>query len=555
MNRFVKTILGILLGLGLTSVVVYANLDNDVSSFLVSCPNGPLLAITQIDAYTAEIECARAEPSPTETATTAATDTVTATATVTATQTATATATDAPTQTASPTTISTAAPTAAATPTLTATATLTATITPPPLPTQTATGTATAVPLPTYTATPTSTATITPTIILSPTLTPSPTPLPTPTLTPTPTEPGNVIPCGQMWCWENGSAFSPQLVMIGGPQVYWTGTAVDTTAIDAEIERFIDDHGFNGFHIPVFCRWWDINTPDGKCRLVMNQTPDPATFAVLTEIIERTYEAGGMVHLWMYGDTAHRQNPGNLFGFGSAEELALLDQLAARLGPLPGWTMGYGYDISEWADAAQVEAWHAYLQARMDAPHLLGARSEKNSYMDWSVSLEYYGVEWQKPTYQDYANHLVYANGRPAFSEDRFRIREDGQLKDYTMEETRRGLWHATLAGGVANIWGNLSGDDSANDGSGTSLDYPNPEQIKTWSLFWADRFNVNMAVCGDLCLSDGQVTILYGEDTATLDFVGTAIAVDTQLAYQEIEVVDGALPYVSDWAVVMAAP
>ncbi|MAG93645.1 MAG: hypothetical protein CMJ48_07840, partial [Planctomycetaceae bacterium] len=42
--------------------------------------------------------------------------------------------------------------------------------------------------------------------------------------------------------------------------------------------------------------------------------------------------------------------------------------------------------------------------------------------------------------------------------EDRFRIRHSKTYadKDYTMEMTRRGLWHSTMAGGVANIWGHL---------------------------------------------------------------------------------------------------
>ncbi|KAA3665044.1 MAG: hypothetical protein DWQ04_02605, partial [Chloroflexi bacterium] len=57
---------------------------------------------------------------------------------------------------------------------------------------------------------------------------------------------GNVVAAGNKWAWSNGDAFVPQLAMIGGPQLYWTGTAVDTAAIDAEIERFINQHGFNG---------------------------------------------------------------------------------------------------------------------------------------------------------------------------------------------------------------------------------------------------------------------------------------------------------------------
>lgn len=385
--------------------------------------------------------------------------------------------------------------------------------------------------------------------------TPPPTPEPTtPPPTPTAVPPisnnrGNVTTCGQMWCWEDGTAFVPQLVMIGGPQVYWNGSGVNTAAIDAEIQRFIVDHGFNGFHIPVYCRWWDINSNNGKCTNQMSG-PDGHTFDVLTEIINRTYAAGGMVHLWMYGDSSRQQNPSSTFGMNSATERAVLDEIAARLGGLPGWTIGYGYDIQEWANRSAIEQWHNYLQSRMPMNHMMGARGNKNTYSNWSNALEYYSVEWHKPSYQDYVNHLANANGRPAFSEDRFRMRD--RTKDYSMDETRRGLWHSTLAGGVANIWGNLLNDDSANTGEGTSLNYPNPEQIRTYATFWNGRFNANMRVCGPYCLSDGRITVLYGEDTKSLNFSGTAVAVDTRLPYQQIQVSNGALPYVSDWAVVI---
>lgn len=371
---------------------------------------------------------------------------------------------------------------------------------------------------------------------------------------------GRVVADDQQWVWSQGNAFVPQLVMIGGPQVYWNGAGVDTNAIQNEVNRFFNQHGFNGFHVPVFCRWYEINTTNGECHNNMSN-PDLATFAVLDELIQRAYNSGGMVHFWMYGDSARGQNPSTAFGINSATDRRIQRYIAARLGPLPGWTMGYGFDLFEWASDGQIDQWHDTLQANMpDTPHLLGARGHKNQYSDWNADLEYYAVEWHRPDYQDYRDHLANANGRPAFSEDRFRMRQSHPDKDYNMDMTRHGLWHSTLAGGVANIWGNLNGDTSSNNGSGTSLNYPNPEQIRTWADFWHGRFRRGMSPCNNLtdgyCLTDGSTYIFYkeGTDSVQIDVSGNAVAVDTTQAYAEISANTGTwnAPYVSDWAIVV---
>ena len=143
-------------------------------------------------------------------------------------------------------------------------------------------------------------------------------------------------------------------------------------------------------------------------------------------------------------------------------------------------------------------------------------------------------------------------------------MRNEGREKDYNMEETRRGLWHSTMAGGVANIWGNLlSGGD-------ISAPYPNPEQIRTYATFFEDRFKKDMFRCNSLtdgvCLQqpDNAHFLFYKEDTSSIQLnlsgmtgAQTAIAVDTKLAYVEIDL--GTLntlnqtwsaPYISDWAI-----
>ena len=56
----------------------------------------------------------------------------------------------------------------------------------------------------------------------------------------------------------------------------------------------------------------------------------------------------------------------------------------------------------------------------------------------------------------DFLAALKAIPGQPVMSEDRFRIRSVDRYrkKDYSEELTRRGLYHSTMAGGVANIWG-----------------------------------------------------------------------------------------------------
>lgn len=133
---------------------------------------------------------------------------------------------------------------------------------------------------------------------------------------------------------------------------------------------------------------------------------------------------------------------------------------------------------------------------------------------------------------------------------------------------TRHGLWHSTLAGGVANIWGYLV--PAADEGG--SQPYPNREQIRTYAKFFEHRFQRGMERANDLTdglalawrNAGGARFVFYKEDADAirLDLSGMqgdapAIAVDTKIAYKEVDL--GRLrpreqtwkpPYVSDWAI-----
>lgn len=169
--------------------------------------------------------------------------------------------------------------------------------------------------------------------------------------------------------------------------------------------------------------------------------------------------------------------------------------------------------------------------------------------------------------YDIYVKAITQYPNQPTFLEDRFRVRKNVYPdKDYDFEMTRRGLWHSTMAGGAANIWGNLLNPRP----DGVSHPYPNKEQIKTWSLFWQDRFKKEMvrdnSITDGLCLKvPGDLLAFYKEnadsikmDLSELKDKFDAVAVDTRKKYKELRLLHFSAkpnqvfkaPYKSDWAV-----
>jgi hypothetical protein len=201
-------------------------------------------------------------------------------------------------------------------------------------------------------------------------------------------------------------------------------------------------------------------------------------------------------------------------------------------------------------------------------PHMLGCRAHKNRLTQIYEGLDYAGYEQHRPDYAMYLKTIRCRPNKPAFSEDRFRIRQNSRYayKDYDMTMTRRGLWHSTLAGGVANIWGCLDGQPSELG----SKPYPKPYQIKTYARFFEHRFLNGMVPAPDLsdglCLRvpAGTHFVFYKEDAASLSMDLSAmsgrqpaVAVDACKPYREIPL--GQLepraqtwraPYRSDWAI-----
>jgi hypothetical protein len=373
---------------------------------------------------------------------------------------------------------------------------------------------------------------------------------------------------GNGWAWQTGEStnavelFVPQLVMVRDLPAYR-----DRAKIDSDIQRWLVDHGFNGIHIGVLGRWFDFDQISADKIASADPNPDPRTFHVLEQLITRFHQAGGLVHIWAWGDESRRMTP-KKWGLNGRSDKRLQRYIAARLGPLPGWTMSYGFDLWEWVDGLQLAEWHRHLHSHLGWPHLLGARWEKNQLSQATEVLDYSSYEQHRPGYAKYVEMIEKRPNKPSFAEDRFRVRKPSPYpdKDYDLDMTRRGLWHSTMAGGVANIWGYLVPSDD----EGGSRPYPNREQIQTWARFIKQRFVRGMQRANHLtdgfALASTSLLVFYKEDidSIRLDLSGVksivrAVAVDTKKPYAEIDL--GPLksrpqtwkaPHQSDWALAL---
>ena len=384
------------------------------------------------------------------------------------------------------------------------------------------------------------------------------------TVAPNPGVPGFVTAFGSKW-GRTGTdrAFVPQLVMYATPDLFYN----KPEKVDADIKTFLVEHGFNGFHTYVCCRWFDLHEMASNKIRSDDPNPDPRTFEALEMLITKTHAAGGIVHLWAWGDESRHWTPARWGKNGKADQ-RLQRTVAARLGPLPGWSMGYGFDNFEWVTEAGLRAWHACMHEHLGWFHFLGARADKNQLTQLYEGLDYASYEQHRPDYAKYAETIGKRPGKPSFSEDRFRVRQGGgyAYKDYDEAMTRRGLWHSTLAGGVASIWGRLDGQSSALG----SKPYDHPEWIKTWAELFKSRFRRDLVresrITDGACLRspDNRRYVFYREACSAIrmDLAGMAaplkaIAVDTMKPYGELDL--GTLkvenqvwsaPYKSDWAI-----
>jgi hypothetical protein len=378
---------------------------------------------------------------------------------------------------------------------------------------------------------------------------------------PNPGVPGFMTNYGSKWGrLGTNEAFVPQYVMYTDPPIFYR----NPERIDADIREFFVGHGFNGFHIAALCRWFDLDKTRSNEIAAADPNPDPRTFEAIELLLRKVHKAGGVVHIWAWGDEQRQMTP-KKWGLNGKVDQRLQRYICARLGPLPGWSMGYGWDLQEWVEEKDLRTWHEYMHQHLGWFHFLGGRAPDLTQI--YDGLDYSSYQQHRPDYGIYVKAIQQYPDKPTFLEDRFRVRKNVYPeKDYDFDMTRRGLWHSTMAGGAANIWGNLL--DPRPDGM--SHPYPNKHQILTWSRFWKDRFHKELVrdnqLTDGVCLkAPGKLLIFYKEDTDSIRMDLTelsgpihAVAVDTRRPYEEtelrvLEAQPGQIfkaPAQSDWAV-----
>ncbi len=362
---------------------------------------------------------------------------------------------------------------------------------------------------------------------------------------------------------------------------YLESFGTDHARIEDKTERYLAEAMRNGCEIifvHVNHNWLKFGTRAYTQH--QRENPDPVSFRVLETIIATAHRSGGRVHLWMWGDESRKWTPVGLpGGINGKADRRLQRYIAARLGPLPGWTMGYGFDLHEWTTGEQLNRWAEYLHGQFGWQHLLAARGfplagpdNINSYDGFGRDVPLHSSRGGPKSLREVVSHLSSNQNTPHLYEERHTYRRPGFQLD--MDGTRRLLWWEAMAGGMGGFIGFYPAGSSAFGGH----PYPRPEQLRTHYTFWHThrRFGLEMDRAAGLSshgvavLRSGDRTryVLYGEtsNTIPIDLSGMrgpqpAVAVDTRTAYAEIDL--GTLqpaeqtirlPRSSDWAVAVGS-
>ncbi|MHC4424526.1 MAG: DUF5060 domain-containing protein [Planctomycetota bacterium] len=227
-------------------------------------------------------------------------------------------------------------------------------------------------------------------------------------------------------------------------------------------------------------------------------SPDPAAFGVLETIVQTVHQAGGRAHIWAWGDESRKWTPrGVPGGINGKTDRRLQRYIAARLGPLPGWTIGYGFDLHEWTNTEQLNAWAAFLHKHFGWQHLLCARGYRlegpfniNSYDGFGRNVPLATTRHGPQSYEEIVEDLNSDLTRPHLYEERHSHKREGFNLD--MDGTRRLLWWESMAGGMGGFFGFYP--DSPHP-------YPNPEQLRMHYDFWhkGGRFLLDMQPANEL--------------------------------------------------------
>ena len=336
------------------------------------------------------------------------------------------------------------------------------------------------------------------------------------------------------------------------------------------------DNGFNIYFFAVFYSWFrmgalSIDDFDNNTSPDLDQ-PDLTLFDTLEQAIKHAHERGGRTHIWAWGDNDRRQTPNHLSGgFRGNIHKRLMRYIAARLGPLPGWTMSFGFDTIEMPYAEADAVWWADEMNRMMGwPHILMSRGwDDDSFGAYSYA-GFGGQPYDLETtdkgpadYQEIKQDLDARRDKPSIYEERHTYNRwqcwPGKVHDPNrLNETgsRRLIWWETMAGGMGGFFGHFS--TRFNKFGPFHADRPcgyYPESLKrafrTHREFWRNgRLKLSMSPdnsrvsgSGEYCLvdTDRKNFVFFAEDTdlVTVDLRGMpgsqrVVVVDTKADYDE---------------------
>ncbi|MEM8757487.1 MAG: GC-type dockerin domain-anchored protein [Planctomycetota bacterium] len=336
--------------------------------------------------------------------------------------------------------------------------------------------------------------------------------------------------------------------------------------------RYAADRGFTAIYVMLGNHLSDLGTFEGD----QVQTPDPdlEAFEVLDQIVATAHEEGVHVHFWRWGDANRGWTAQGLpGGINGSADRRLTTYLAARLGAMPSWSIGYGFDLHEWVTPAQLEVWRSELAEGLAFPHLISARSHEfgsdaSAIQGYAQGDDELGASASRvPEYDELRSLIESAPGRPHLLEERNVLERWGLDSD----GTRLLMWRSAMAGGVGGWYGFFDHDPVFGNDTG----YDNDEALATHGRFWRDRLEIGMVpepgltgpTGGDafaLLAPDLGSAVVFAESSdrvrlnvSELAVPRRAVAVDTRAAYEEIDLgllepVDQVwqAPRGSDWAI-----
>ena len=338
------------------------------------------------------------------------------------------------------------------------------------------------------------------------------------------------------------------------------------------------ENGFQVYFVAIFYSWFKKGAVDRNMVSPSDiATPDPDVFDALEYTIRYAHERGGRTHIWAWGDNDRKQTPNFLPGGvpGDAHK-RLMRYMAARLGPLPGWCMNFGFDTLELPKPeSMTSAWANYLNDRMGWRHMLCARGWNNSafginsYAGFSGRYDLTTTKNGPSGYEEIRQDLKDDTSKPHLYEERhtynrFKYVDPGSCQEpgdgpdqYGMGDgyacwpiklspteqarlnedgSRRLIWREQMAGGMGGFFGHFSirfnsfGPFSENCGCGY-----HPDSLKRafrcFRQFWAkDRFRFDMVADEGRVRAGTGYCLRTGDCKHFVFFVENAAVVDIDL-------------------------